>query len=390
MSRAPLTFGRYQVVDKIRDDETGEVYSAIDQAMARRVAIKAYEPAPNADEERRGRFYREAKIGSQLTHPNAITVLDLAEENGRPYIVMEPLRGVTIDRWVASPGAVGDAVIDAKIEVMLQICDVLQAAHERGIIHGGLKPASIFVQHDGGVKVLDFGTGAAAIANPYQSPEQLTGQPPDARSDVFSAAALFYLIVKGRPPFAGLDAAGLRSSVLHTEPAAITASEAPESLALTILKALTKDPSGRHQSAALLRAEVEQVRRLKDGQRNRTVWAALDRYKRIEGLIGERRALGRRQNVAGIEQSCDAAAARLAVRFPAFARAGGDDMLLPDLPIAQAIDDLTQLQQWHNDELAAVAALRAVEGEEGQGFLDRASGFFKRWRPDSDSLEGPK
>jgi serine/threonine protein kinase len=386
-----VTFGRYHVVDRIREDETGEVYSAIDQAMSRRVAIKVFGASAEAADERRGRFYREAKIGSQLTHPNAITVLDLAEENGRPYIVMEPLRGVPIDRWLASPGAVGDAVIDVKIEVMLQICDVLQAAHDRGIIHGGLKPSSIFVQHDGGVKVLDFGTTALAATHPYQSPEQLTGGQADARSDVFSAGALFYLIVKGRPPFAGLDATALRSSVLHTEPASFTASEAPEALSRTILKALSKDPAERHQSAALLRAEVEQVRRLKDGQRSRTIWAALDRYKRIEGLIGERRALGRRQNVTGIEQSCDAAAARLAVRFPEFARAGGDEVVLPDLPIEQATADLTQLQQWHNDELAAVAALRAVEGgAEGQGFLDRASGFFKRWRPDSDSLEGSK
>jgi serine/threonine protein kinase len=386
-----VTFGRYHVVDRIREDETGEVYSAIDQAMSRRVAIKVFALSSEAADERRGRFYREAKIGSQLTHPNAITVLDLAEENGRPYIVMEPLRGVPIDRWLEAPGAVGDAVIDAKIEVMLQICDVLQAAHDRGITHGGLKPSSIFVQHDGGVKVLDFGTGALAAPHPYQSPEQLTGHQPDAHSDVFSAGALFYLIVKGRPPFAGIDEGSLRSSVLHTEPAAITSSEAPESLSRTIFKALSKDPAGRHQSAALLRAEVEQVRRLKDGQRSRTVWAALDRYKRIEGLIGERRALGRRQHVDGIDQSCDAAAARLAVRFPAFARSGGDEALLPDLTIEQATADLTQLQQWHNDELAAVAALRGVEGgAEGHGFLDRASGFFKRWRPDSDNLEGSK
>ena len=384
-----MTFGCYHVVDRIREDETGK---RIPRSIRRRRAASPSRCSrcPRRRPDEGGRFYREAKIGSQLTHPNAITVLDLAEEDGRPYIVMEPLRGVPIDRWLEAPGAVGDAVIDAKIEVMLQICDVLHAANDRGITHGGLKPSSIFVQYDGGVKVLDFGTGALAAPNPYQSPEQLTGHPPDAHSDVFSAGALFYLIVKGRPPFAGINEGSLRSSVLHTEPAAITSSEAPESLSRTIFKALSKDPAGRHQSAALLRAEVEQVRRLKDGQRSRTVWAALDRYKRIEGLIGERRALGRRQHVDGIDQSCDAAAAR-PVRFPAFARAGGDEALLPDLPIRTGdrrpyncnSGITTNWPRWRR-----CAGLEG--GVEGQGFLDRASGFFKRWRPDSDNLEGSK
>jgi serine/threonine protein kinase len=304
---------------------------------------------------------------------------------------MEPLRGIPLEQWLSAPAADAQAALDARIEVMLQICDVLQAVHEKSITHGDLRPASVFVQRDGGVKVLDFGSGPSRVTHGYASPEQLMGRTADSRSDLFSAAALFYLMLKGRAPFAGPDAAAIRGSVLHTEPAALSTAEAPEALARAVIRALSKDPDARQPSTALLRAEIAQVRSLKNGHHTRMVWAALDRYRRIEGLINERRGLGRRLGISNIDKSCDESFARLAVRFPALARAGGDDALLPEVPFDQAADDLSQLQQWHNDELAEVAVLRTIEGgAAGQGFLDRASGFFKRWQPDSDTLEGSK
>jgi hypothetical protein len=216
------------------------------------------------------------------------------------------------------------------------------------------------------------------------SPEQALGQLVDKRSDVFSAASVFYFMITGRAPFGQSDMPSVLDAVVHRQPAVITESEAPEALSRALMKALDKDPDRRYQSFALLGAEIAQVRRSQDSDRHRIARAALERYRQIEALIEERRALGRRLRVENIDRSCDEASARLARRFPVFARYAIDGALAPlDLDAASAA--LSHLQDRHNAELAKVSVLRAASGDPSgsdRSIRDRAAALLNRLRHD--------
>jgi serine/threonine protein kinase len=110
----------------------------------------------------RERFYREARVTAQLVHPNIVTVFDLGEDRGRPYLVMERLHGASLVSLLNPPAP---GMLELKIDLMLQTCDGLQAAHERGIVHRDLKPSNLFVQRDGGLKILDFGLAQLAASS---------------------------------------------------------------------------------------------------------------------------------------------------------------------------------------------------------------------------------
>jgi hypothetical protein len=203
---------------------------------------------------------------------------------------------------------------------------------------------------------------------------------------------VFSFILTGRPPFRAKDLAALLHEIAHEPPAALSEAEAPSALARTLLQALSKDPAQRHQSCAHLRAEIEQVRDMKEGERYRIGRAALDRYRQIETLIAERRTLGRRLGVPDIESDCDAASLRLARRFPDFARLGEDGVWVTPVDLDEATAALTELQNWHNAALASVAVLRAASGDpvEGErGPVDGASAWVKGRRGDAgDPREG--
>jgi hypothetical protein len=328
----PPTIGRYKVVDRVGHGATGDVYAAVDEDMGRRVAIKVM---PSG---------LEARATGQVTHPNVVTVFDRGEDQGRSYVVMELLEGASLGEQLPRPEA---RTLHAKIDLMLQICDGLQAAHDRGVVHGDLKPGNVFVQQSGVVKLLDFGNASSGSPE-YVSPEQVKGAPADTRSDIYSAAGVFFFMLTGRSPLA--------------QPMALTAGEAPEALGRALVRALDKDPDQRQQSVAHLRAEIEQVRRAQDGDRHRVARAALDRYRQIEELIDQRRALGRRLGLSAIERECDQKSAQLAAAFPEFARADTDSGLIRPMDEARASAALAQLQAWHNDVLAEVSVLQAASG----------------------------
>src|SRR5687768_14493790 len=150
----PAYIGRYRLIERIGKGAMGMVYAADDEAMGRRVAIKVMMSDLQEEPETRARFYREAKVTGQLVHRNIVTVFDLGEDFGRPYIVMELLQGVPLGEYLRSPEA---RTLDAKLDLMLQVCDGLQAAHDRGVVHRDVKPSNLFVQRDGSLKILDFG-----------------------------------------------------------------------------------------------------------------------------------------------------------------------------------------------------------------------------------------
>lgn len=326
----PSRIGRYAIVECIGRGALGDVYSAIDEAIGRRVAVRMGQPGDP-------RVHQQARVTGQVAHPNVVSVLDLGDEGGRPFAVMELLDGPTLL-------TIDTRSLDERFSLMHQICDGLQAAHARGVVHGGMKPGHVFVQPDGVVKLIDFGSDGRGHV--FTSPEQSAGVAADERSDVYSAGATFHYLLTGRAP----------------HPPSITSTQAPEGLSRAILTAVETEPSRRQTSINHLRAEIDQVRQSRAGDRQRVLMAAFDRYRDIEDLIAQRRALGRRIGMATIEQECDAKLTQLAAGFPEFARAGLDINLVGDIDAARAAEALAELQIWHNDVAAEIAVLRSASG----------------------------
>src|SRR5579872_1822962 len=291
--------GPYKLLEFLRAGGMGEVYKARDTRLDRAVAIKflprAFAAAPAALE----RFQREARAASALNHPRICTVHDLGDYQGRPFLVMEFLEGQSLrDRISGKPLPIPELV-----DLAMQICDALQAAHAKGIIHRDIKPGNIFVTAGDQIKILDFGlakllnephsagSGAAitdkdstvtelTITRPgslmgtlaYLSPEQARGEEVDIRTDIFSLGIVLYQMATGRPTFRGDTSTELIGSILHetpVKPSSLNPS-VPGGLERIILKALEKDRSARYQSASEMLADLSQ---LQNTQRRNTVWA---------------------------------------------------------------------------------------------------------------------
>jgi len=265
---APTAIGRYMLRDRIATGATGYVYAAEDRAMDREVAVKVI-AADLADEpETRERFYREARITAQLSHPNIVRVLDVGEDHGRPFIAMERLIGLPLDAHLkANP----TLPLSSRIDLIVQLYSGLQAAHEQGTVHRDVKPGNIFVEKSGCLKILDFGlarlqastltASGVVVGSPgFMSPEQAEGRRVDARSDIFSAAAVGYLVLAGRAPFAGRTLPQTLHAILHEATAPIAFADAPPVLARVLYKALEKSPDARYQTCADVLRDLARVK----------------------------------------------------------------------------------------------------------------------------------
>jgi serine/threonine protein kinase len=358
----PDYIGRYRVLERIGKGAMGSVYAAVDEQLDRRVAVKLMLAAFEEDGELRERFQREARVTGQLSHRNIVTVFDLGEYNGRPFIVMELLDGLPLNEYLRGDGI----TLDMKLDLMIQACDGLEHAHQAGVIHRDIKPSNLMVLNDGTLKVLDFGVARLAsstltaagmlLGTPeYMSPEQARGQVMDARADVFSAAGVFYFILGGRPPFGSRDLRKILQAIIHESPPPLADEQAPEAVRQVIARGLAKTPAIRYQRMAEMREDLAQVRRSLAASTARVVQAARARCQQLLGLIEERRALGRSLAVADIDAVCDDAALRIQVRYPALADPAAP---LPAMDRSAATAVLESLQARHNAAMAAVEELR--------------------------------
>ena len=381
----PEAIGKYRIVERIGRGAMGVVYSAVDEQLDRLVAVKVMLSDFDEEPELRERFYREARITGQLAHRNIVTVFDLGDHDGRPYIVMELLNGLSLADHLQQPEAQD---VDAKIDLMMQVCDGLQNAHRTGVIHRDLKPSNMFVQRGGVLKILDFGVARLTASNltasgflvgtpEYMAPEQPQGRMVDARSDVYSAASVFYFMLTGRSPFGSRDLMRMLDAILNETPRPLTEDEAPEPLRRVLNKALSKAPEQRFQHCGEMLEELGRARRVHHAMTYRVIHAALERYKQALATIEERRALGRSLGQGDIDAACDEAALRLQSRFPSFARAADGSSLLEPMDRAAAHAALEVLQARHTAELAALAAMR----EEAAAAQQRA----ERQRADAES-----
>jgi Tol biopolymer transport system component len=275
--------GPYEVLAAIGAGGMGEVYRANDTRLGRSVAIKVLPAAAQGDRDRIARFEREARAIGALNHPNICALYDVGEQDGRAYLVMELLEGETLQQRLAR----GPLDINLVLDEAIALSDALDAAHAQGLVHRDLKPANIFVTKRGQVKILDFGlaramegandqtrpagdnltdAGVAVGTVGYMSPEQLRGEPVDARTDVFSLGVVLYEMATGQRPFSGATNAAVSGAILHqipTPPGQVRP-DIPPRLEETILKTLDKDRDMRCQTAAELRADLKRLRRSPD------------------------------------------------------------------------------------------------------------------------------
>ncbi len=256
----------------------GEVYRATDTKLGREVALKVL-PAEFAREaERVERFRREAQAIAALSHPNIVTIHSVEESDGRHFLVMELVEGQTLDEHTGSQ----PVPVPRLLALVTPIAEALAAAHEKGIVHRDLKPGNVMVTGDAGVKVLDFGlakqataandesalaTLAADLTSPgtlvgtpaYMSPEQVRGEPADARSDLFSLGLIIHELASGRHPFRRKSPMETASALL-SEPAPALLEvgiTAPPLLAHLVGKLLAKQPKDRYQTALGLLSDLQ-------------------------------------------------------------------------------------------------------------------------------------
>ena len=274
-----MKLGPYEIQSLLGAGGMGEVYRAHDSRLNRTVAIKVLPPSFSADRDRLQRFAQEARAAAALNHPNILSIFDIGEEQGAPYVVSELLEGETLRERLRN----GPLPIRRVVDYSLQVARGLAAAHEKGIVHRDLKPENLFLTSDNRVKILDFGlakltgpetndgsgdaptvqvaTDAGVVMGTagYMSPEQVRGKSADHRSDLFSFGAILYEMISGKRAFHGETSADTMSAILKEETPELseTARNVPPGLERIVRHCLEKHPAQRFQSAGDLAFDLE-------------------------------------------------------------------------------------------------------------------------------------
>ena len=262
--------GKYAITGRIGRGGMGMVYRAYDEVLEREVAVKTLTLEGSLDDESRHRFAIEAKAAARLQHPNIITVYELGEDRGLPFIAMELLPGTDLDALMRSGEHL---MLQEKLDLVIQVCRGLAYAHDHKIIHRDIKPSNVRVLEDGTVKIMDFGIaklGATSLTKTgmmvgtvhYMSPEQVRGQTLDGRSDLFSVGVILYELLAGRRPFAGERLTEVLYKIVHDEPPELDVGELgaqAAGLQDTMRRTLAKDREQRPATAAVLADELSRI-----------------------------------------------------------------------------------------------------------------------------------
>ncbi len=272
----------FRIVEKLGQGGMGQVYVAEDTKLGRRVALKVLPPEMAEDPERLSRFRREARAVAALSHPSIVTVHSVEEHDGLHFLTMELVSGTTLRRAILE----GGMPVDRLLAIGAAVADALAVAHHRGITHRDLKPDNIMVDGEGGVKVLDFGLAKWSLEPavgettqaltetlteegrilgtlPYMAPEQILGEPVDARTDLYALGVMLYEMASGERPFKSSHPAELVSAILRDTPEALheVRVDLPPRLGRVVERCLKKVPAERYSSALAVRDALAKLER---------------------------------------------------------------------------------------------------------------------------------
>ncbi len=281
---------QYSILEKLGAGGMGVVYKAQDTKLDRMVALKFLPAHLAASESDKARFIQEAKAASALNHPNVCTIHDIQEHDGQLFIVMEFVDGQTLR------SKIGTLSQKQAIDIAVQVADGLSAAHEKGIVHRDIKPENIMLRKDGIAQIMDFGLaklrsagsainrltkeGSTVGTAGYMSPEQITGQDADHRSDIFSLGVVLFELLTGQLPFKGVHETALAYEIVNVDapPPSSIQSDIDVALDAVVLECLEKDPNERSQSAKQVSIDLKRVRRESSRSRASRITAARPAY----------------------------------------------------------------------------------------------------------------
>ena len=267
------TFGRYELIREIGRGAMGRVYLARDPAIDRQVALKTVSFMEGFPEEERKvarkRFLAEARAAGGLLHPSIITIFDVGEHDGQPFIAMEYVEGTTLERHSRPPDLLE---VERVVMLIAQTARALLHAHTRNIIHRDIKPANLMLANDGSIKIADFGLAkneAASLTQDgtilgtpyYMSPEQVMGRELDGRSDLFSLAVVLYELLGGYRPFEAEDIRTILYRIAHDPLPRLEENGRPIPRALhdALTRALAKKPEERFANGEILACALEKA-----------------------------------------------------------------------------------------------------------------------------------
>jgi serine/threonine-protein kinase len=265
MTTLPTRIGRYQILGLLGKGAMGTVYRGRDESLERDVALKIMSLGQE-DDDARTRFLREGKAAARLQHPNIVTIYELGDHEGQPFMALELLEGMDLQRAIAE-GMRPDPKFT--LPIVLHLLAGLGHAHEHGIVHRDVKPSNLFLPRGRPAKIMDFGVARLAggqtatgmvIGTPnYMSPEQVRAGPIDGRSDLFSAGLILYELVTGEKTYNADSAVSLLFKIVHEEPnfEAIPKGPSWERLGNVLRTALAKDPQNRYPDAQAMSSELE-------------------------------------------------------------------------------------------------------------------------------------
>ena len=261
INKGELIDNRYKIVKSIGEGGMANVYLAWDTILEREVAVKVLRGDLAEDEKFIRRFQREANSASSLRHPNIVEMYDVGEDNGKYFIVMEFVDGMTLKSLIKKRGALN---LNEAIDIMLQLASGIACAHDSFIIHRDIKPQNVLILEDGRVKITDFGIAMALNSNEltqtnsvmgsvhYLPPEQASGSGSTIKSDIYSLGILMFELLTGKVPFKGDNAVEIAIKHMRDQiPSVCNINPSiPQSVENIVLKACAKNPKNRYDSAA--------------------------------------------------------------------------------------------------------------------------------------------
>jgi len=287
--------GKYELHTLIGEGAMGIVWKAYDTVLRRYVALKLLSSHFRKTKEMQERFLREARAAGAIQHPNIVTVYDLGEAEGQLFIAMELVEGRDLSDVITLREPMA---LERKLDLVIEVLDGLQFAHQRGVIHRDVKPSNVRVVPDGRVKIMDFGIArlqssedsdaASIVGTPtYMAPEQITNGAITPATDVFSVGCMLYELLSFQKPFEGESVHGVLYQVLTTEPKPLrtVAPSIPAALERVVGKAMNKVPQERYESAAQMQSTLIAIRAALSGAGDETTQRLGIRWTPLPGPV---------------------------------------------------------------------------------------------------------